>query len=99
MFKYLEVGDVVCIKSDLSNRKSIPHTDEKLFIITTILNDKKVIDSLANSFDYFAKFKNPDSKEIKLFDPFNYIEFFRHEEIELVDSKRRNLLLEKTNRK
>ena len=99
MFKYLEVGDVVCIKSDLFNRLSIHHADEKLFIITTILNEKKVIDSLANPFDYFAKFKNPDSKEIKLFDPFNYIEFFKHEEIELIDSKRRNLLLEKTNRK
>ena len=95
MFKYLEVGDVVCIKSELS----IHYVVENLFIIDTVLNEKKVIDSLANTFDYFAKFKNPDSKEIKLFDPFNYIEFFKHEEIELIDSKRRNLLLEKTNRK
>lgn len=95
MFKYLEVGDVVCIKSELS----IHYVVENLFIIDTVLNEKKVIDSLTNPFDYFAKFKNPDSKEIKLFDPFNYIEFFKHEEIELIDSKRRNLLLEKTNRK
>ena len=99
MFKYLEVGDVVCIKSDLFNRLSIHHADENLFIITTVLNEKKVIDCFKNPFDYFAKFKNPDSKEIKLFDPFNYIEFFKHEEIELIDSKRRNLLLEKINKR
>jgi hypothetical protein len=99
MFKYLEVGDVVCIKRDLSNRKAIPHTDENLFIITTALNEKKVIDGFKNPFDYFVNFKNPDSIKTELYDPFNYIEFFKHEEIELVDSKRRNLLLEKTNRK
>ena len=99
MFKYLEVGDVVCIKSDVFNRLSIHNADENLFIITTVLNEKKVIDGFKNPFDYFVNFKNPDSIKTELYDPFNYIEFFKHEEIELVDSKRRNLLLEKTNRK